>query len=287
MPQSTPKRKIRKPQTIRDGKGQEEKMEPAPVYEKEKLPLRLRDKVAIITGGDSGIGRAIAIAFAKEGAHIVICYEKDDVDAKKTEEEVTRNGRECLLISGDISKEKHCQDIIEKTIKQFGRIDVLINNAAEQTPQDELQKITEKQMRRTFEVNIFSQFYLVKAIEKYLKKGSSIINTTSVTAYRGSSHLLDYSATKGAILSFTRSLSAYFSEKGIRVNAVAPGPIWTPLIPTTFDAEEVATFGSNVPMKRAGQPVEVAYAYVFLASDDASYITGQVIHPNGGEIVNG
>lgn len=288
MPQTIPKKKIRKPQTVRkSSKGQSEKMQPVPEYEKEKIPFRLRDKVAIITGGDSGIGRAIAIAFAKEGADVVICYEKDDVDAKITAAEIERNGRKYLLIGGDVSKENHCQKIVDRTIKAFGKIDVLINNAAIQTPQDELKKITTQQLRRTFEVNIFSQFYMAKAVEKYLKKGSSIINTTSVTAYRGSSHLLDYSATKGAILAFTRSLSSYFSEKGIRVNGVAPGPIWTPLIPTTFDAEEVATFGSNVPMKRAGQPVEVAYAYVFLASDDASYITGQVIHPNGGEIVNG
>lgn len=288
MPQSIPKKKIRKPQRVKKAaKGQSEKMQPMPVYEKEKLPLRLRDKVAIITGGDSGIGRAIAIAFAKEGADVVICYEKDDVDAKITGAEVDKNGRKFLLIGGDVSRENHCQKIVDRTIKTFGKIDVLINNAAIQTPQDELKKISSQQLKRTFEVNIFSQFYMSKAVEKYLKKGSSIINTTSVTAYRGSGHLLDYSATKGAILAFTRSLSSYFSDKGIRVNGVAPGPIWTPLIPTTFDPEEVATFGSNVPMKRAGQPVEVAYAYVFLASDDASYITGQVIHPNGGEIVNG
>ncbi len=287
MPQSIPKRKIRKPQTIRAKKGKEEKMQPSPVYEKDKQAFRLKDKVAIITGGDSGIGRAVAIAFAAEGAHVVICYKQDDVDAKRTAVEVQSKGRQCLLIRGDVSSEKHCNSIIQKTIKIFNKLDIIINNAAEQTPQDDLQKITDKQLRRTFEVNIFSQFFLVKAAEKYLKKGDSIINTTSVTAYRGSSHLLDYAATKGAIVAFTRSLSAYFAEKGIRVNAVAPGPIWTPLIPSTFDAKEVATFGSNVPMKRAGQPVEVAYAYVFLASDEASYMTGQVIHPNGGEIING
>jgi NAD(P)-dependent dehydrogenase (short-subunit alcohol dehydrogenase family) len=288
MPQTIPKKKVRKPQKVKKAsKGKSEKMRPMPVYEKEKIPFRLRDKVAIITGGDSGIGRAIAIAFAKEGADVVICYEKDDVDAKITASEIEKNGRKFLLIRGDVSRENHCQKIIDRTIKTFGKIDVLINNAAIQTPQEELKKISSQQSRRTFEVNIFSQFYMTKAVEKYLKKGSSIINTTSVTAYRGSGHLLDYSSTKGAILAFTRSLSSYFSDKGIRVNAVAPGPIWTPLIPTTFDPEEVATFGSNVPMKRVGQPVEVAYAYVFLASDDASYITGQVIHPNGGEIVNG
>jgi len=191
-----------------------------------------------------------------------------------------------MLIPGDISDENHCKKIVRTTMKTWGRIDILVNNAAVQFPQKKLEKITEKQLMRTFEVNVFSQFYLIREAEKFLKKGAAIINTTSVTAYRGSSHLIDYSATKGAIVAMTRSLAAYFSDKAIRVNGVAPGPVWTPLIPTTFTAKEVATFGSDTPLKRAGEPVEIAYAYVFLASDDASYITGQVLHPNAGELVN-
>jgi NAD(P)-dependent dehydrogenase (short-subunit alcohol dehydrogenase family) len=286
MQKSSPKRKIRPSQVVRGDQGKEARMKPEPVYEKEKKYLRLEGKVALITGGDSGIGRAVAIAFIKEGAEVCIAYHKDHRDAKETAERIKELGGVCTLIPGDISNEKHCQKIVQRVLNIWGRIDILINNAAVQFPQKKLNRITMRQLIRTFEVNVFSQFYLIKAAEKFLRKGASIINTTSVTAYRGSAHLIDYSATKGAIVSMVRSLAAYFADKGIRVNAVAPGPVWTPLIPSTFGPKEVATFGSDTPLKRAADPVEIAYAYVFLGSDDASYITGQVMHPNGGEIVN-
>jgi NAD(P)-dependent dehydrogenase (short-subunit alcohol dehydrogenase family) len=286
MQKGQKKRKLRPAQKIRSKQGKEEKMEPQPVYEKEKDVLRLRNKIAIITGGDSGIGKAVAIAFAKEGANVVIAYHEDHKDATATAERIQEIGQQCLLIPGDVSKQAHCKKIIQQTIKQFGKIDILVNNAAVQFPQEELKAITEKQLRQTFEVNFFAYVFMVQAAEPHLKEGASIINTTSVTAYRGSPHLLDYSATKGAIVSFTRSLSGYFSKKQVRVNGVAPGPVWTPLIPATFPPSHVASFGSDVPLGRAGEPVEIAYAYVFLASDDASYVTGQVIHPNGGEIIN-
>ncbi|MES2645294.1 MAG: SDR family oxidoreductase [Bacteroidota bacterium] len=278
---------VRPAQEIKNEQGQEAQMDPAPVYETEKKEKRLEGKVTIITGGDSGIGRAVSIAFAKEGASIFIVYHEDHEDANKTKELVERNGAQCVLYAGDIADPEVCNEIISKTIEKFGKLDVLINNAAVQFPQKELSAITVDQLRRTFEVNIFSMFYLVKAAEQHLKAGASIINTTSVTAYRGSKELLDYSATKGAIVSFTRALSGYFADKGIRVNGVAPGPIWTPLIPATFSGDHVASFGTDTPMGRVGQPVEVAYCYVFLASEEASYITGQVLHPNGGEVVNG
>jgi NAD(P)-dependent dehydrogenase (short-subunit alcohol dehydrogenase family) len=284
--QGQPKRRIRPAQKIKAKQGKEEKMHPQPVYEKEREALRLRNKVAIITGGDSGIGRAVAIAFAKEGANVVIAYLQDHKDARETAERIEAIGQQLLLIPGDIRKPAHCKKIVQQTMKQFGKIDIVVNNAAIQFPQEKLAAITPRQLLSTFETNIFAQFYLVQAAEPHLKKDASIINTTSVTAYRGSSHLLDYSATKGAIVSFTRSLSAYFAKKGIRVNAVAPGPVWTPLIPTTFPPSHVASFGSDTPLGRAGEPVEIAYAFLFLASDEASYITGQVIHANGGEIVN-
>jgi NAD(P)-dependent dehydrogenase (short-subunit alcohol dehydrogenase family) len=278
---------VRPAQQIKTGTGQEEQMDPKPIYEKEKKDKRLENKIAIITGGDSGIGRAVAIAFAKEGAKVLISYHEDHTDANKTKEIVDKYGGECVLYPGDIADPEVCNGIVAKTFEKFGAIDVVINNAAVQFPQKKLADITVDQLRRTFEVNIFSQFFIVKAAEKFLKAGASIINTASVTAYRGSKELLDYSSTKGAIVSFTRALSGYFASKNIRVNAVAPGPIWTPLIPSTFPPDHVASFGTDSPMGRAGEPVEVAYAYVFLASDDASYISGQVIHPNGGEIVNG
>lgn len=261
-------------------------MDPQPVYEKEKKYLRLEGKVAIITGGDSGIGRAVAIAFAKEGAEVCIAYHNDHRDAKETARRIKELGSTCLLIPGDISDESKCKEIIRTVISSYRRIDIIVNNAAVQFPQKKLAKISSRQLSRTFEVNVFSQLYLIRAAEKFLKKGASIIHTTSVTAYRGSAHLIDYAATKGAIVSLLRSLAAYFASKQIRVNGIAPGPVWTPLIPTTFSPKEVATFGSETPLKRAANPVEIAYAYVFLASDEASYITGQVIHPNGGEIVN-
>lgn len=286
MQKGQKKRKVRPAQQVRSKQGKEERMKPQPVYEKEKDVLRLRNKVAIITGGDSGIGRAVAIAFAKEGAHVVIAYREDHKDAQETAGRIKEIGQQCILIPGDVSKAAHCKKIVNQTIKEFDKLDILVNNAAVQFPQTELKAITEKQLRETFEVNFFAYVFMVQAAEQYLEEGACIINTSSVTAYRGSPHLIDYSSTKGAIVSFTRSLSGYFAKKQIRVNAVAPGPIWTPLIPLTFPPDHVTSFGSDTPLGRAGEPVEVAYAYVFLASDDASYITGQVIHPNGGEIVN-
>jgi NAD(P)-dependent dehydrogenase (short-subunit alcohol dehydrogenase family) len=248
---------------------------------------KLLGKVAIITGGDSGIGRAVAISFAREGADVVILYLDEHQDAKETTVLVEKEGRRCLAIAGDVGTKQFCNECVENTLHEFGRLDILVNNAAEQHPQDSILKISSDQLERTFRTNIFSFFYMTQAALPHLGEGSSIINTTSVTAYKGSWHLLDYSSTKGAIVSFTRSLSEALAEKGIRVNAVAPGPIWTPLIPSTFSPDEVEKFGSNVPMKRAGQPEEVAPSYLFLASDDASYMTGQVLHPNGGTIVNG
>jgi NAD(P)-dependent dehydrogenase (short-subunit alcohol dehydrogenase family) len=248
---------------------------------------KLQDKVALITGGDSGIGRAVAIAYAKEGANVAIVYLKEHDDAKETKNLVETQGRRALAIAGDITEEAFCQQAVQQTVDEFGKLDILINNAAEQHPQKSIEDISKEQLERTFRTNIFSMFYLTKAALKHLREGSTIINTTSVTAYKGSPQLLDYSSTKGAIVSFTRSLSQNLVSKGIRVNAVAPGPIWTPLIPSTFPEEKVENFGQQVPMKRAGQPEEVAPSYVFLASDDASYMSGQVLHPNGGEVVNG
>src|SRR4030095_3070336 len=212
---------------------------------------------------------------------------EEEKDANETRRLVEKHGRKCLLIAGDVGQEEFCRKAVQRTIKEFGKIDILVNNAAEQHPQESIEKISEKQLERTFRTNIFSFFFMVKAAMKHLNKGAAIINTTSVTAYKGSGHLLDYSSTKGAIVAFTRSLSEALSEKRIRVNGGAPGPIWTPLIPSTFPREEVATFGSDVPLGRAGQPEEVAPSYVFLASDDSSYMTGQVLHPNGGTVVNG
>lgn len=281
------KKKARPPQQIKKDKGQEDQMVPQPVYEKEKIKNRLEGKVAIITGGDSGIGRAIAIAFVKEGAKVLINYLEDDKDANKTRDIIENYGGQCVLYRGDVADPDICAAIIDKTMESYGKIDVVINNAAVQFPQKKMADITIAQLHRTFEVNIFSQFYLVKAAEKHLTPGSCIINTASVVAYRGHKALIDYSATKGAIVSFTRALSGYFAPKKIRVNAVAPGPIWTPLIPSTFSPEHVASFGTDTPLGRAGEPVEVAYAYVYLASDEATYISGQVIHINGGEVING
>jgi NAD(P)-dependent dehydrogenase (short-subunit alcohol dehydrogenase family) len=269
--------------------GRETEMTPRPVADdpKYKGSGKLRDKVAVITGGDSGIGRAVAIAYAREGADVAILYLDEHKDATETKRLVEDEGRRAITIAGDIGDEGFCQRAIEETIKEFGRLDVLVNNAAEQHPQDSIEKITSEQLERTFRTNIFSFFYMTKAALKHLRKGSAIVNTTSVTAYKGSPELLDYSSTKGAIVAFTRSLSQSLVEKGIRVNAIAPGPIWTPLIPSTFPEEKVESFGADVPMKRAGQPEELAPAYVFLASDDSSYMAGQVLHLNGGEVVNG
>jgi len=269
--------------------GVESKMYPQPENVKGSYrgSGKLDGKIALITGGDSGIGKSIAIYFAKEGAHVAICYLDENEDAKQTKELVEKEGRKCLVIPGDIGNEQHCRDAVEKTVSTFGKLDILVNNAAEQHPQESILGITEEQLEKTFRTNIFSQFFMVKAALPHLKKGSSIINTASITAYKGNPQLIDYSSTKGAIVAFTRSLSVSLVSKGIRVNGVAPGPIWTPLIPSTFTAGQVAKFGSDTPMKRPGQPSELAPAYVYLASDDSSYVTGQMIHVNGGTIVNG
>ncbi|MBD2742479.1 SDR family oxidoreductase [Coleofasciculus sp. FACHB-1120] len=268
--------------------GIESEMTPRPKADDSKYQgsNKLRDKVALITGGDSGIGRAVSIFFAKEGADVAIVYLNEHDDAQETKRLVEEQGRKCLTIPGDIGDEKFCQQAVENTVKELGKLDVLVNNAAEQHPQESIEDITAEQLERTFRTNIFSMFFLTKAALKHLKEGSAIINTTSVTAYKGNQQLLDYSSTKGAIVAFTRSLSKSLVEKGIRVNGVAPGPIWTPLIPATFPEDKVASFGKQVPMQRAGQPEEVAPSYVFLASDDSSYMSGQILHPNGGDVVN-
>lgn len=269
--------------------GVESMMNPRPVSADPnyKGSGKLKDKVAIITGGDSGIGKSVAIYYAKEGAHVVIVYLNEHEDAKETEKLVTSEGVSCLLLSGDIGNEQFCQEVVKKTIEAFGTLDILVNNAAEQHPQTSISDITSEQLHKTFQTNVYSFFYLTKAALPHLKSGSSIINTASITAYQGHEKLLDYSATKGAIVTFTRSLAKQLVSKGIRVNGVAPGPIWTPLIPSTFTEKEVAEFGSNSPMKRPGQPFELAPSYVFLASDDSTYMTGQMLHINGGTIING
>jgi NAD(P)-dependent dehydrogenase (short-subunit alcohol dehydrogenase family) len=268
--------------------GREHEMTPRPQVRKpEYRPAgKLEGKVALITGGDSGIGRAVAVFFAEEGADVAVLYLNEHQDAQETEKRVTRTGRKCLLIPGDVGDEQFCRDAVEQTIADLGHLDILVNNAGEQHPQPDITKISAYQLERTFRTNIFAHFFMVKAAMPHLEEGSTIINTTSVTAYRGSPGLLDYSATKGAIVAFTRSLSESLAEKKIRVNGVAPGPIWTPLIPSTFPKEKVRKFGWDVPLGRPGEPSEVAPCYVFLASDDSSYMTGQVLHPNGGEIVN-
>jgi NAD(P)-dependent dehydrogenase (short-subunit alcohol dehydrogenase family) len=269
--------------------GIESEMTPRPQFEDAKYrPAgKLSGKVALITGGDSGIGRAVAVHYAKEGADVAIVYLNEHSDAQETKRQVEQEGRRCLLIAGDAGDEAFCQSAVEQTVRELGHLEILVNNAAEQHPQESITDITAEQLERTFRTNIFAYFYMTKAAMHHLKAGAAIINTTSVTAYKGSPQLLDYSATKGAIVAFTRSLSMSLAEQNIRVNGVAPGPIWTPLIPSTFPEERVAAHGADVPMKRPGQPEECAPAYVFLACNDSSYMSGQILHINGGEVVNG
>ena len=282
-------RPLRKKQAQRRP-GIEKKMKPRPVadFPEEKGSGKLWKKAALITGGDSGIGKAVAILFAKEGADVAISYLNEHADAKETkriiEEKYHQN---CLLIPGDISKERHCRTVVEKTVKKFGRIDVLVNNAAIHYERETLEEIDTREMTHTFAVNVYSFFWVTRYALKYMKEGASIVNSASVVAYRGSAALMDYAATKGAIVAFTRSLAGNLKDRGIRVNGVAPGPIWTPLIVSSFDPKRAARHGSDAPLGRAGEPAEVAKSYLFLASEDASYMTGQFLHPNGGEIVNG
>lgn len=279
----------RPPQEQDHQPGLESEMEPRPQSDRPEQAGsdKLLGKVALISGGDSGIGRAAAVAFAKEGADVAVLYLDEHEDARETARQVEEYGGACLVLAGDLGDPEFCKQAVAKTIEEFSRLDVLVNNAAEQHQQESLGDITPEQLQRTFKTNVFGMFYLTQAALEHLKPGAAIINTTSVTAYRGSPKLIDYAATKGAIVAFTRSLAGSLIDQKIRVNAVAPGPIWTPLIPASFPAEKVATFGSDSPMGRAGEPAEVAPCYVFLASEDSSYMSGQVLHPNGGEIVNG
>ncbi len=277
------------PQQTQSQPGEEYRMNPEPevIRESYRGSGKLQGRKAVITGGDSGIGRSVAVHFAREGADVAIIYLDEERDAEETRKLVEAEGRKCTLINGDLKDEDFCRSAVETAVSELGGLNILVNNAAIQFPKTEFKDITGQQVRETFNTNIIPFFYVTREALKHLKDGDAIINTTSVTAYRGSEHLIDYSSTKGAIVSFTRSTSRMLAEKGIRVNGVAPGPIWTPLIPASFTGEEVAKFGQDVPMKRAGQPAEVAPAYVFLASEDASYVTGQIIHVNGGEVVGG
>ncbi|WPV01457.1 SDR family oxidoreductase [Mucilaginibacter sp. cycad4] len=280
--EETPQKQDRQP-------GIEAKMNPAPEYIKGsyKAAGKLQGKIALITGGDSGIGRAVSVHFAQEGANVAIVYLDEDEDAEITKDLVELTGQRCLLIKGDVKEPAFCKHAVEQTIKEFGKLNILVNNAGMQFPQKDVRAIDPDQLDTTFRTNIFAYFYFAEAALDHMHAGDCIINTTSVTAYRSSPSLIDYSSTKGAITTFTRSLATNLTEKGIRVNAVAPGPVWTPLIVSTFDEEKIKKFGSETAMKRAGQPSELGPAYVFLASDDSSFITGQVIHVNGGEVVNG
>ncbi len=287
MQKDNSKEKDKKPQS-QQRPGSEKEMEPRPDVQPKKQQRKMEGKILFITGADSGIGKAVALLFAEEGADVAIVYLNEHEDANDAKKQIEGYGRKCLLIPGDISKEPFCIEAVNKAVKEFGRIDVLINNAATQFESETLEQIETKNMITTFETNIFSMFWITKAALPHMQKGSSIINTTSVTAYRGSPKLIDYSATKGAIVAFTRSLSQNIMGREIRVNAVAPGPIWTPLIAATFPPKKVSEHGKGSPMQRSGQPSEVAPSYLFLAcNEDSGYMSGQVLHPNGGEVVNG
>lgn len=268
--------------------GIESIMNPQPIFDNPSVPTgnKLCGKVAVISGGDSGIGRAVAVLFAKQGADIAIVYLNETEDAICTKQNVEAYGRKCILIKGDLRKEEFSKQVVETVLNELGKIDILVNNCALQIPQDSILDITAEQLKDTFETNVFTYFYLTKAILPLLKEGSSIINTSSINSFHGNKRLIDYSATKGAITAFTKSMAQSLADKKIRVNEVAPGPIWTPLIPSSFTAEEVETFGADVLLKRAGQPFEVAPAYLYLAcNDDSNYVTGQTIHVNGGNII--
>ena len=268
--------------------GLESKMKPRPASKMRdyRASGRLEGQVALVTGGDSGIGRAVAIAFAKEGADVAIAYLDEHSDAKETVAEVEKLERRCLSIAADLTDLQECRRMVEETVRGLGRLDVLVNNAAMQVKQDRFEDITPEQLERTFRTNVFGMFHVTQQALGHMQRGARIINTTSVTAYRGSPHLIDYASTKGAIVAFTRSLALSLVERGIRVNAVAPGPVWTPLIPASFAPEEVEKFGGNVPLGRPAEPDEIAPCFVFLASEDSAYFVGQVLHPNGGEIIN-
>ena len=281
-------KQLRPPQKQHHRPGTEDEMRPPAQHKRPEYRAadKLKGKVALITGGDSGIGRAVAIGFAKEGADVAIVYLDEHEDAESTKALVEEQGRRCIRVAGDIGDEAFCKDVVDRTVEAFGRLGLLVNNAGEQHPQDRLEDISAAQMERTFRTNIFAMFHLTKAALAHMRPGAAIINSTSVTAYRGSPHLIDYAATKGAIVAFTRSLAENLKERRIRVNAVAPGPVWTPLIPASFDADHVAQFGEKTFLGRPAEPDEIAPSYIFLASSDGICMTGQVLHPNGGEVVN-
>lgn len=280
---------LQPPQHQEKQPGERSEMTPLPVTERDDyVPSgKLKGKTAIITGGDSGIGRAVSILFAKEGADVAIVYLDEHRDAGETKERVEATGRRCRLFSGDVGEPAFCAEVVEKTVAEYGRLDILVNNAGEQHAYEAVTDIAPEQLDRTFRTNVYSMFYFIQAALPHMQEGSAIVNSTSVTAYQGHPKLIPYSATKGAITALTRSLAVSLADKGIRVNGVAPGPVWTPLIPASFSEEKVRQFGSGTLVGRSGEPVEVAPSYLFLACEDAAFITGQVIHPNGGRIING